>query len=780
MYDNAMIDMVINMIKKQFAFDQAKITEWQDEVKKQGFLKDEGRVVQYIQYLKTTPNTELESVLLMLLAQSRTHRLQEIDDLAIGWLKRAKMLDPRSADMVDFNNKVIFSTLKSLPNNLHFPYIREADNRTTKKKLAEDYINRCKVFLEEYLESMNNLENLLSYTEELGEQAEKWMKASEELKMNVEKLLTASEEYYASISGVFHTSVHLDEIKNLLEQIEDIKKIFLTGEGTKKENAPSNLQDLEQMIGMNQVKERVHRHSHFIQYQKRRKELGFTMKDEISLNMVFTGNPGTGKTSLARMLAKIYFELGVLSKTEVIEVDRSHLVGSYVGQTEENVKNAIIRALGGVLFIDEAYSLKRDGQGSSDYGQTAVDTLVSLMTSGEFAGKFAVILAGYPEEMRQFLFSNPGLRSRFPESNHIHLPDYTNDELLEIAKKVATDNDYFITEEALIELETRIEKERVDESFGNARTVKNIVLDSIFQKGATIDLNSVDSFDLTLLEQKDLLATVVDTQEKLPEEMLNELIALEGIKEEMKKIQHFVQLQQVRKEKGYKTVPVQLHAVFSGNPGTGKTTVAKIYAKMLKETGLLKRGHLVVASRADLVAGYVGQTALKTKRKIRDALGGVLFIDEAYSLQSSSTTDFSKEAIDTIVDEMTKHNDNIVIVLAGYSKEMDALLKSNPGLQSRFKKFFHFPDYTSKEIVDIILNRVKQYEYELTHEAIDVLNEFTHNYKMEGNGRLAHNLVDELLQIQAARIMEQSDVTEDEFSIISDKDIEVVLSSYRT
>ncbi|MBM7663116.1 SpoVK/Ycf46/Vps4 family AAA+-type ATPase [Bacillus mesophilus] len=768
------------MIKKKIAFDQEMITGWQNEVKKQGFVKNEGEVVQYIQYLKANPNPELESVLLILLAQSRTQRLQEVDDLAISWLKRAKQLNPSSPDMIDFHSKIIFSTLKTLPFRLDFPYIREADNRTTKKKLAEDYISRCKLFLEDYEDSMNNLENLLSYNEELGEQANKWMKAIEELKLQIEKLLKASEEYYASISGVFHTSVYLDEIKISLEQIENIKKVFLSGEGNKKEKGPSSLQDLEQMIGMNQVKERVHRHSHFIQYQKRRKELGFTMKDEISLNMVFTGNPGTGKTSLARMLAKVYFELGVLTKTEVIEVDRSHLVGSYVGQTEENVKNAITRALGGVLFIDEAYSLKRDGQGSSDYGQTAIDTLVSLMTSGEFAGKFAVILAGYPEEMRQFLSSNPGLRSRFPESNHIHLPDYTNEELLEIAKKVAIDNDYLITEEALIELETRIEKERVDESFGNARTVKNIVLDSIFQKGATIDLNSVDSFDLTLLEKKDLLATIDDSKEKLPDEMLNELIALEGIKEEMKKIQHFVQLQQVRKEKGYKNVPVQLHAVFSGNPGTGKTTVAKIYAKMLKETGLLKRGHLVVASRADLVAGFVGQTALKTKKKIRDALGGVLFIDEAYSLLSNSPTDFSKEAIDTIVDEMTKHNDNLVIVLAGYSKEMDGLLKSNPGLHSRFKKFFHFPDYTSKEMVDIILNTVKQYEYELTSEAIQLLKDFTENHKIEGNGRFAHNIVDELLQIQAARIMEQSDVTEDEFSIINEKDVEEVLSSYRT
>ncbi len=136
-------------------------------------------------------------------------------------------------------------------------------------------------------------------------------------------------------------------------------------------------------------------------------------------------------------------------------------------------------------------------------------------------------------------------------------------------------------------------------------------------------------------------------------------------------------------------VPIQLHSVFSGNPGTGKTTVAKIFAKILKDCGLLKRGHLVIASRGDLVAGYVGQTAIKTKNKIREALGGVLFIDEAYALFRGEK-DFGKEAIDTLVDEMTKHNENLVVILAGYKEEMERFIKSNPGLESRFKKILPF------------------------------------------------------------------------------------------
>lgn len=191
----------------------------------------------------------------------------------------------------------------------------------------------------------------------------------------------------------------------------------------------------------------------------------------------------------------------------------------------------------------------------------------------------------------------------------------------------------------------------------------------------------------TLLEKEDFES---EEEEKLmnPREQLDRLIGLETVKKEVQHLVSFVKMQQVRRERGLPVVPIQLHSVFTGNPGTGKTTVAKIYAELLKECGFLKRGHLIVASRADFVAGYVGQTAIKTKKKIREALGGVLFIDEAYSLLSQTSGDFGKEVIDTLVDEMTKHNENLVVVLAGYPNEMEKLMSSNPGLKSRFKSSF--------------------------------------------------------------------------------------------
>lgn len=257
---------------------------------------------------------------------------------------------------------------------------------------------------------------------------------------------------------------------------------------------------------------------------------------------------------------------------------------------------------------------------------------------------------------------------------------------------------------------------------------------------------------------------------------LDSLIGLTKVKKLVKELRAFIEIQKCREKEGLTTEPLVMHMIFKGNPGTGKTTVARILGNIFKEMGLLQKGHLVEVERADLVGEYIGHTAQKTREQIKKALGGILFIDEAYSLARGGEKDFGKEAIDTLVKAMEDYKDNLILILAGYEKEMEDFLKSNPGLKSRFPIHIDFTDYSIDELMEIAKLMLDKREYKLSDTAFNILKEILlkQKYKNQdklGNARLVRNLIEKAIRRQAVRLVQQKGVTREDLMLITEDDI---------
>ena len=261
-----------------------------------------------------------------------------------------------------------------------------------------------------------------------------------------------------------------------------------------------------------------------------------------------------------------------------------------------------------------------------------------------------------------------------------------------------------------------------------------------------------------------------------PMEELNKMIGLASVKQEISSLVSFIKVQQARKNKGLKTASVSYHCLFTGNPGTGKTTVARILAEIYKELGILKKGHLVETDRSGLVGQFIGQTAIKTNQVIDSALDGVLFIDEAYALAEGGEKDFGKEAIATLIKRMEDERSRLIVILAGYPSNMQHFLDSNPGLQSRFSRTIEFPDYTAPELLMIFLNTMQDQQYVLTNDGYQALKALIDDaYKKRdknfGNGRFVRNLLERAELRQANRVAKISNPTEDQLTQLIADDI---------
>lgn len=528
---------------------------------------------------------------------------------------------------------------------------------------------------------------------------------------------------------------------------------------------------MDSLIGLREIKTQVRNHARYIQFLQLRKEKGFEEKEGINVHSVFIGNPGTGKTTVAGMMGKLYKKMGLLSKGHVHEVDRVDLVGEYIGQTAPKVREAIERARGGVLFIDEAYALARSNDDSKDFGREVIEILVRELSNGP--GDLAVIVAGYPKEMKHFLDSNPGLKSRF--NHHFEFRDYLPQELSEIADYAAREKGIELRPEARKKIDDIIIEayRRRDRTFGNARFVFDTLEKAKINLGLRVmampepqqleqeRLAMVELHDVAGIghaERRDLPNIPVD--ELLLQESLNELNRLIGMEKVKAQINELVWLVRYYRETGKDVLnSFSLHTVLVGNPGTGKTTVARILTKIYKALGMLERGHVVETDRQGLVAGYMGQTAIKTAEKVEESMGGVLFIDEAYALTAriGPNGDFGDEAIQTLLKRMEDHRGQFFVFVAGYPDNMEQFLKANPGLNSRFDKVLKFEDYEPEDLSQIAHIMLAEQNLVPTPEAeahLKAYLSFVYEYrdKYFGNARTVRGIVQEAVKNQHLRL----------------------------
>ncbi|MEU5023882.1 right-handed parallel beta-helix repeat-containing protein [Streptomyces milbemycinicus] len=517
------------------------------------------------------------------------------------------------------------------------------------------------------------------------------------------------------------------------------------------------LEELDALIGLEGVKHQVRTLVNLNQLAQRRQRLGMPVPS-MSRHLVFAGPPGTGKTTVARLYGSILAQLGVLPEGHLVEVSRADLVAQVIGGTAIKTTEAFNQAIGGVLFIDEAYTLTPDGGSSNDFGREAVDTLLKLME--DHREDVVVIAAGYSAEMTSFLESNPGLASRFTRT--IEFANYSVTDLVTITESMCSSHQYELGPGTTETLAAHFEGMDRGASFGNGRAARRVFEEMVDRQAFRLaTMAEPAERDLTLLLPEDVSdeSGAYQQTDEDREAMLARLEAMVGLSAVKREVTDLVSLLTTAKQREAAGLPaprISQHLVFSGPPGTGKTTVARLYAGLLHSLGVLPRGQLVEVARADLVGRYVGHTAQLTKEVFESAMGGVLFIDEAYTLTpEGGGSDFGREAVDTLLKLMEDHRDQVVVIVAGYTAEMRRFLASNPGLASRFSRFVEFENYSTDELLTILERHAEESGYTCTADTLDALH--THidaipRDRSFGNGRLARQLLETMITHQARRL----------------------------
>lgn len=462
-----------------------------------------------------------------------------------------------------------------------------------------------------------------------------------------------------------------------------------------------------------------------------------------SNHMVFYGNPGTGKTTIGRLTAELLYRAGVLPTRKMTIVTAMDLVSVYKGNSGPKTNTKIEEAMGGVLFIDEAYGLtKSNSDGASD----AIIVLMKAME--DYKDKLVVIMAGYEAEMEEVIKSNPGIKSRI--GHHIHFDDYTVPELKKIFLIKCNEMGFELDENANKILEECISARMVQEYYGNGRDMENLVH----------ELYGVWADERYQLKQKDPQGEInlpkvfcekhfIEIMPQKNASSIESMTGLEQIREQIKKYEAKAKYFYMLKKKGMNNVPASfMHMVFKGNPGTGKTTVARKLADDLYSAGILKTNHLVSVERKDIV----GNTSKAINEFIKKAKGGILFIDEAYFLADAGFA--GVEAIESLITAMVDHRDDTIFIFAGYPDEMDRFLKMNPGIPSRIGDTFYFENYTTEQLMYIFNEKMNEAGFIVTKGALKKVEELIEYFKPVptfGNARFVERVIAKIVLKRAGR-----------------------------
>ena len=499
-------------------------------------------------------------------------------------------------------------------------------------------------------------------------------------------------------------------------------------------------ESFQNIIGMNNIKNQIRELYSFLTMKNKLEKQGIKFPD-FNLHMLFLGNPGTGKTTVARLISKILFKLGYIKENKCIEVEAKDLVAAYGSQSFIKTNRVINSAIGGVLFVDEAYSLI--GYNSS------ISVLVKAMEENK--GELVVIFAGYSKEMQEFIGQNSGIKSRIGYT--LEFADYTEDELYKIYELKAKNTGFSIGEDAEFNIRQLINFGKTKKNFGNGRYIDNIFQKTLVkhstkeiedEKILTIHSDSIPTVEEVLTQSSG------ERNPKIIDELFKDIVGLDNIKKQVIELGKYIKFREKMAELSDTRLPdMRLHMLFTGDAGTGKTTMARKITEMLYNLGCIRINKLVEVDRKDLIGEYVGQSAPKTERVIEGALGGVLFIDEAYSLTpKDSSKDYGQEVIATLIKAMEDYRDDLVVIFAGYTEEMKRFVNSNSGIASRIGYTFEFENYKDEELYKIFEIKCKKYNLNINKDVKEkVMELFKYFSSVEnyGNGRFVDKVLQEVL-----------------------------------